>query len=94
MLYKLQGGLHILTHLAHFVVFNESIHVFIQNFLLLFSAGLPKAARVSHIKAVMCMSFLRLCGATASDNIYVTLPLYHMSASLLGVGGCIELGRE
>lgn len=56
--------------------------------------GLPKAARVSHMKAVMSMGFLRLCGATASDNIYVTLPLYHMAASLLGIGGCIDLGRE
>ncbi|XP_041915016.1 long-chain fatty acid transport protein 6 [Alosa sapidissima] len=66
-----------------------------SNFLFIFTSGttgLPKAARVSHIKAVMCMSFLRLCGATANDNIYVTLPLYHMSASLLGIGGCIELG--
>lgn len=60
---------------------------------LVISLGLPKAARVSHIKAVMCMGFLRLCGAKASDNIYVTLPLYHMSASLLGIGGCIELGK-
>ncbi|XP_076140492.1 long-chain fatty acid transport protein 3 isoform X2 [Alosa pseudoharengus] len=66
-----------------------------SNFLFIFTSGttgLPKAARVSHIKAVMCMSFLRLCGAAANDNIYVTLPLYHMSASLLGIGGCIELG--
>ncbi|KAL2100227.1 hypothetical protein ACEWY4_004621 [Coilia grayii] len=66
-----------------------------SNFLFIFTSGttgLPKAARVSHIKAVMCMGFLRLCGARAGDNIYVTLPLYHMSASLLGIGGCIELG--
>ncbi|XP_028827501.1 long-chain fatty acid transport protein 6 [Denticeps clupeoides] len=66
-----------------------------SNFLFIFTSGttgLPKAARLSHLKAVMCMSFLRLCGATSGDNIYVPLPLYHMSASLLGIGGCIELG--
>lgn len=65
------------------------------NFLFIFTSGttgLPKAARISHIKAVMCMAFLRLCGARASDRVYLTLPLYHMSASLLGIGGCIELG--
>ncbi|XP_066567461.1 long-chain fatty acid transport protein 6 [Amia ocellicauda] len=67
----------------------------LSNFMYIFTSGttgLPKAARISHIKAVMCSFFLRLCGATANDNIYVTLPLYHMSASLLGIGGCIELG--
>ncbi|XP_062410871.1 long-chain fatty acid transport protein 6 [Sardina pilchardus] len=73
----------------------KTLATLMSNFLFIFTSGttgLPKAARVSHIKAVMCMSFLRLCGATANDNIYVTLPLYHMSASLLGIGGCIELG--
>ncbi|XP_051972568.1 long-chain fatty acid transport protein 6 [Xyrauchen texanus] len=66
-----------------------------SNFLFIFTSGttgLPKAARISHIKAVMCMAFLRMCGAHADDRVYLTLPLYHMSASLLGIGGCIELG--
>ncbi|XP_067114856.1 long-chain fatty acid transport protein 6 isoform X2 [Osmerus mordax] len=66
-----------------------------SNFLFIFTSGttgLPKAARVGHLKAAMCMSFLRLCGARSDDNIYIPLPLYHMTASLLGIGGCIELG--
>lgn len=66
-----------------------------SNFLFIFTSGttgMPKAARISHIKAVMCMAFFRLCGACADDKIYLTLPLYHMSASLLGIGGCIDLG--
>ncbi|XP_056121552.1 long-chain fatty acid transport protein 6 [Rhinichthys klamathensis goyatoka] len=66
-----------------------------DNFLFIFTSGttgLPKAARISHIKAVMCMAFLRLCGARGSDRVYLPLPLYHMSASLLGIGGCIQLG--
>ncbi|XP_046870855.1 long-chain fatty acid transport protein 6 isoform X1 [Hypomesus transpacificus] len=66
-----------------------------SNFLFIFTSGttgLPKAARVGHLKAAMSMSFLRLCGARSDDNIYIPLPLYHMTASLLGIGGCIELG--
>ncbi|OWK12478.1 SLC27A6, partial [Cervus elaphus hippelaphus] len=31
-------------------------------------------------------------GCTSDDIIYITLPLYHSVASLLGIGGCIELG--
>lgn len=56
-------------------------------------AGLSKAARVAHLKAVVSMSFLHICGASSRDVIYVALPLYHMSASLLGIGGCIHLGK-
>ncbi|XP_017345575.1 long-chain fatty acid transport protein 6 [Ictalurus punctatus] len=66
-----------------------------SNFLFIFTSGttgLPKAARVSHIKAVMSMAFFRMCGANKNDTIYLTLPLYHMAASLLGIGGCIDLG--
>ena len=57
-------------------------------------AGHSKAARVGHLKAIMSMAFLRVCGVTSDDIVYITLPLYHMSASLLGVGGCIQLGEE
>ena len=57
--------------------------------VLLSVPGLPKSARVGHLKAAMSMSFLRLCGARSDDNIYIPLPLYHMTASLLGIGGCI-----
>ncbi|XP_026797866.3 long-chain fatty acid transport protein 6 [Pangasianodon hypophthalmus] len=66
-----------------------------SNFLFIFTSGttgLPKAARISHIKAVMSMVFFRMCGANKNDTIYLTLPLYHMAASLLGIGGCIDLG--
>lgn len=55
--------------------------------------GLSKAAHVAHLKAVISMTFFQMCGATSQDVIYITLPLYHMSASLLGIGGCIHLGE-
>uniref|UniRef100_A0A3Q2YBL1 long-chain-fatty-acid--CoA ligase n=1 Tax=Hippocampus comes TaxID=109280 RepID=A0A3Q2YBL1_HIPCM len=66
-----------------------------SNFLFIFTSGttgFPKAARVGHLKAIMSMAFFQMCGATSDDIIYITLPLYHMSASLLGIGGCIQLG--
>ncbi|XP_006013010.1 long-chain fatty acid transport protein 6 [Latimeria chalumnae] len=66
-----------------------------STFLYIFTSGttgLPKAAFISHLKAVMCLCFLGLCGINSSDVVYITLPLYHMTASLLGIGGCIELG--
>ncbi|KAM9841118.1 long-chain fatty acid transport protein 6 [Aulostomus maculatus] len=56
------------------------------------SGSLSKAACVGHLKAIVSMAFFQMCGATSDDIIYITLPLYHMSASLLGVGGCIHLG--
>uniref|UniRef100_A0A8C9T033 long-chain-fatty-acid--CoA ligase n=1 Tax=Scleropages formosus TaxID=113540 RepID=A0A8C9T033_SCLFO len=73
---------------------SSSVNI-LSNFLFIFTSGttgLPKAARISHLKGVMSMCFLRMCGATENDRVYITLPLYHMSASLLGIGGCIELG--
>ncbi|XP_028273625.1 very long-chain acyl-CoA synthetase [Parambassis ranga] len=66
-----------------------------SNFLFIFTSGttgLSKAARVGHLKSIVSMAFFHMCGATSDDIIYITLPLYHMSASLLGLGGCIHLG--
>ncbi|CAM5174586.1 unnamed protein product [Eretmochelys imbricata] len=56
------------------------------------TTGLPKAARISHHKSIMCLGFYRLVGASSKDVIYVALPLYHMSGSLLGIVGCIGIG--
>ncbi|KAM8871873.1 long-chain fatty acid transport protein 6 [Synchiropus picturatus] len=67
----------------------------LSNFVFIFTSGttgLPKAARVGHLKAIASMAFLHMCGATSGDIVYISLPLYHMSASLLGIGGCILLG--
>ncbi|XP_066892660.1 long-chain fatty acid transport protein 3 isoform X2 [Kogia breviceps] len=56
------------------------------------TTGLPKAARISHLKVLQCQGFYQLCGAHKEDVIYLTLPLYHMSGSLLGIVGCLGIG--
>ncbi|NXT64550.1 S27A3 protein, partial [Chaetops frenatus] len=58
------------------------------------TTGLPKAARVSHLKSVMCLSFYELVGASSRDVVYLALPLYHMAGSLLGVIGCLGIGER
>uniref|UniRef100_A0A8C4VPT9 long-chain-fatty-acid--CoA ligase n=1 Tax=Gopherus evgoodei TaxID=1825980 RepID=A0A8C4VPT9_9SAUR len=54
--------------------------------------GLPKAAVITHLQILKGAAGLWAFGATADDTVYITLPLYHSAASLLGIGGCIELG--
>ncbi|XP_067424859.1 long-chain fatty acid transport protein 6 isoform X2 [Emydura macquarii macquarii] len=56
------------------------------------TTGLPKAAVISHLQILKGAAGLWAFGATADDIVYITLPLYHSAASLLGIGGCIELG--
>ncbi|NXD29160.1 S27A6 protein, partial [Spelaeornis formosus] len=56
------------------------------------TTGLPKPAVISHLQILKGAAGLWAFGATSEDIIYITLPLYHSAASLLGIGGCIELG--
>ncbi|NXS12399.1 S27A3 protein, partial [Neodrepanis coruscans] len=56
------------------------------------TTGLPKAARVSHLKSIMCLGFYELVGASSRDVVYLALPLYHMAGSLLGIVGCLGIG--
>ncbi|XP_004629890.1 long-chain fatty acid transport protein 3 isoform X3 [Octodon degus] len=56
------------------------------------TTGLPKAARISHLKVLQCQGFYQLCGVHQEDVIYLPLPLYHMSGSLLGIVGCLGIG--
>ncbi|XP_073734634.1 long-chain fatty acid transport protein 6 isoform X2 [Callorhinus ursinus] len=56
------------------------------------TTGLPKAAVISQLQALKGSAGLWAFGCTANDIIYITLPLYHSSGALLGIGGCIELG--
>ncbi|VCX41285.1 unnamed protein product, partial [Gulo gulo] len=56
------------------------------------TTGLPKAAVISQLQSLKGSALLWGFGSTANDIIYITLPLYHSSGSLVGIGGCVELG--
>ncbi|XP_060617983.2 long-chain fatty acid transport protein 6 [Anolis sagrei] len=56
------------------------------------TTGLPKAAVISHLQTLKGAAGMWAFGVTPDDIIYITLPLYHSAASLLGIGGCINLG--
>lgn len=55
--------------------------------------GFPKAAIITHLRTLAASLVFSQCGAISQDIMYVSLPLYHISASLLGIGGCIQLGN-
>ncbi|XP_061630756.1 long-chain fatty acid transport protein 2-like isoform X2 [Phyllopteryx taeniolatus] len=60
--------------------------------VLVTSAGLPKAAIVTH-ERMWAASFIQsVCGVTRDDVFYINLPLYHSSGFLIGLGGSIERG--
>uniref|UniRef100_UPI00358E3E3B long-chain fatty acid transport protein 2-like isoform X2 n=1 Tax=Myxine glutinosa TaxID=7769 RepID=UPI00358E3E3B len=56
------------------------------------TTGLPKAAIISHDRALRGAWVPYLCGATKDDVIYTALPLYHSAASIIALCGCITLG--
>ncbi|HEX7761382.1 MAG TPA: long-chain-acyl-CoA synthetase [Caulobacteraceae bacterium] len=57
------------------------------------TTGLPKAARITHMRAQLYMrGFAGATGAGPDDRIYVTLPLYHATGGLCGVGAALLNG--
>ncbi|XP_066271893.1 long-chain fatty acid transport protein 2-like [Branchiostoma lanceolatum] len=57
------------------------------------TTGLPKAAIIPHSKFIVgANSLLHIQGLTSEDILYVTLPLYHSSGLLLGIGSVISKG--
>ena len=57
-------------------------------------SGLPKAAVITHLQSLKAAAGFWAYGGTADDVIYTTLPLYHSAASLVGIGGTIEMGTQ
>ncbi|XP_077327399.1 long-chain fatty acid transport protein 2 [Lithobates pipiens] len=56
------------------------------------TTGLPKAAIITHSRVLMATGFFEICHIRPRDIVYITLPLYHSSAMLIGVHGCISKG--
>ncbi|XP_056322608.1 long-chain fatty acid transport protein 6 [Danio aesculapii] len=56
------------------------------------TTGLPKAAVITHLQSLKAAGGFWAYGGTENDVIYTPLPLYHSAASLVGIGGTIELG--
>uniref|UniRef100_UPI00398F46C3 long-chain fatty acid transport protein 6 isoform X2 n=1 Tax=Pristiophorus japonicus TaxID=55135 RepID=UPI00398F46C3 len=66
-----------------------------STFLYIFTSGttgLPKAAVITQLQSLRASAGFCIFGVTKDDVIYVSLPLYHGAASLLGICGCIEIG--
>lgn len=57
------------------------------------SQGLPKPAILTHERVLQMSKMLSLFGATADDVVYMVLPLYHAMGLVVGILGCLELGK-
>ncbi len=57
------------------------------------TTGLPKAARVSHSKALTTgVASWKSLGLTSNDRSYCCLPLYHSAGGMMSVGGALLSG--
>jgi fatty-acyl-CoA synthase len=57
------------------------------------TTGAPKAARMTHIRVMgMMRAFIGGGHAKPTDRVYLTLPLYHGTGGLCGVGFALERG--
>lgn len=59
------------------------------------TTGLPKAARLTHARTLgMMNTFIAPCNITPRDRIYLTLPLYHGTGGICGVGQALFTGAS
>ncbi|XP_075620783.1 long-chain fatty acid transport protein 2 isoform X2 [Balearica regulorum gibbericeps] len=56
------------------------------------TTGLPKAAVINHERIMLACGLFDAGNVTSEDIVYTALPLYHSSALLIGVHGCIMKG--
>lgn len=77
--------------------FLSLLHVFFQVHDVLFVtrclSGLPKAAVVNQNRLLTALAVLASNGVSASDIIYLNLPLYHTAGFIIGFIGSIETGE-
>lgn len=73
------------------------LHVFFHVHDILFGtrclSGLPKAAVVNQNRLLTALAVLTSNGVSASDIIYLNLPLYHTAGFIIGFIGSIETGE-
>lgn len=59
------------------------------------TTGLPKAARLTHTRTQgMSRTFIGPCRITQRDRVYITLPLYHGTGGICGVGIALNTGAS
>lgn len=57
------------------------------------TTGLPKAARLTQARTQgMMKTFITPCRITPKDRVYITLPLYHGTGGLCGIGQALMTG--
>ncbi|MDP3459791.1 MAG: long-chain-acyl-CoA synthetase [Hyphomonas sp.] len=57
------------------------------------TTGMPKAARLTQARTQgMMRSFIAPCRITPKDKVYITLPLYHGTGGLCGIGQALLTG--
>lgn len=57
------------------------------------TTGLPKAAKLTQLRTQgMMRSFIAPCKVTERDRVYITLPLYHGTGGICGVGQALMTG--
>jgi len=57
------------------------------------TTGLPKAARISHAKALVTGAGSRIAqGLTSRDRVYCCLPLYHSAGGMMAAGAALTAG--
>lgn len=59
------------------------------------TTGLPKAARLTHARTRgMMRTFIAPCNITERDRVYITLPLYHATGGVCGIGMALMSGAS
>ena len=57
------------------------------------TTGLPKAARITHSRALRIMyGFAATVAATADDRVYMCLPMYHTNGGVIALGLTLTVG--